>query len=155
MLKFICLFASFLFAGFIGFVCWKTKLLKFAFIYDLIEFFTLRIYGGNRAVRKWKKLKRSLAALSEENPAFITIKAHDILDKLLERLVPVYHAENFSTRLAYIGNHTFSNTEDIWWAHELYRSIQRGEQLVLSRDDLDKLVKTYDQALKDLNLKVN
>ncbi len=133
----------------------KTKWFKFLFWYNFIEFFTLKPYGGVKAARQWKRLKRKAQTMIEESRQEIVVKAHQILDKLLERLVPVYQADSFSTRLAYIngpGGDTFSNSEEIWWAHELYRSLARVEQHIVSKEELEKVVQTYDQAFKDLGI---
>jgi hypothetical protein len=151
-LKVIFLSVSIIFAGFIVYAFFVTKWFRFIFWYNFIEFFTLKIYGGVTAARKWKKIKHKAEKIHEEHYHAIVIQAHRVMDKLLERLVPVYQADNFSTRLAYIGDGTFSKIAGIWESHELYKRIIRRETFIISKKELDEVISAYDQAFKDLDI---
>ena len=125
---------------------------SFLFLYNFIEFITLKIYGGVSAEKKWKRIKERAHRQKGDNCDFIVVDAHKILDKLLEGLVPTYQADSFSTRLAYIGKGTFSGVEEIWWAHELYLSVTRNEVVEVGRENVERLIGAYDRAFKDLDL---
>jgi hypothetical protein len=151
-LKVIFLLVSLFFTGFIIYALFATKWFKFIFWYNFIEFFTLKLYGGVTAAKKWKKIKQKSAKMHEEHYHSIVIEGHRVMDKLLERIVPVYQADSFSTRLAYIGNGTFSDAAGIWESHELYKRIIRRETFIISKEELDDVIKAYDQAFKDLDI---
>ncbi len=128
------------------------RIFKLLFWYDFVEFFTLKLYGGRKAKKKWRKLVRKSKYLKPENYNFAIVKAHDILEILLERLAPVYSASTYGERLARVGEGTFSNIKDLWWAHELYRSVARNELIMISDDDFKKMMHVYNKAFKELEV---
>lgn len=141
--------------GFVLFVVitfMTTRWFRLLFWYDAIEFFTQKMYGSVRAGRKWRWLRFRARWASATRYSYYIIKSHDILGKLLERLVPIYQANSYGERLARTGEATFSNVKDIWWAHELYRAVKNKEYETLSQEDFVKLIRTYDQAMRDLEI---
>jgi len=143
---------SFGFVIFIIFTFVTTRWFRLLFWYDAVEFMTQKMYGSVRAGIKWRALRARARWASERSYPKYIIKGHNILGKLLERLVPIYQANSFGERLARTGTGTFSNVKDIWWAHELYRAVKNKEYKELSREDFDKLIQTYDQAMRDLEI---
>jgi hypothetical protein len=151
-LRILFLSVGLLFLGFIIFFLFNTRWFKHRFWYDFIEFFTMRIYGSYQAAFRWHRVKNKAARMRESDFKRIVIECHNILDKLLERLVPVYQADAFGERLAKLGEGTFSNVKDLWEAHELYRSVTREPNFAVKKEDLEKLLAAYEQAFKELEI---
>jgi hypothetical protein len=152
LLKISFLFLSLLFLLFIIITFMTTRWFRLLFWYDAIEFFTKKMYGSIWSAWRWRSLRWRSQRAREENYFKYIVKGHKILAKLLERLVPIYQANSYGERLARTGNGTFSSVKDIWWAHELYRSVKNKEYKNLSQDDFKKLIQTYDQAFRDLEI---
>ena len=151
-LHFLFLSVTIFFIGFLLFFLFTTRWFKLAFWYDFIEFFTLKIYGGNIAQIKWSLLKNKTKNIKPEMRGVFAIKAHKILEKLLERLVPLFYANTFGEKLARCAQGTFSDPTSVWWAHEIYRSVLKENYYIINDEEFEKLIKTYDQAFKDLGL---
>jgi len=141
-----------LLVGFLVFFILKTRWFKLYIWHDFIEFFTMKIYGGVRVGRKWKKLrKRALRAEDHEYKKLI-IKSHKLFGKLLKRLSPLYQSFDFGRQLARADKTTFSCPEDIWWAHELYKDIIRENTLEITEKEFRKSINAYNQAFIDLEV---
>jgi hypothetical protein len=151
-LRILFLLVGIFFLGFIIFFLFNTRWLKLRFGYDFVEFFTLRMYGSISAARRWQKIKKKATKMRESDFNHIVVESHDILDKLLKRLVPLYQANSFGERLARIGEGTLSNIKDVWEAHELYRSVTREPNFAVKKEELIKMLETYERAFKELEV---
>lgn len=152
LIKSLFFLLSFGFVLFIIFTFMTTRWFRLLFWYDAVEFITQKMYGSVRAGIKWRILRMRARWASERSYSKYIVKGHNILGKLLERLVPIYQANSYGERLARTGTGTFSNVKDIWWAHELYRDLKSGKLKTISKADFEKLIQTYDRALWDLEI---
>jgi len=151
-LKIIALVVTTFFVGSSVYFLLTTRWFKLFFWYDFIEFFTLEIYGSVWARARWKVFKKRTEKISEQDCNSIIISGHNLLDTLLERLAPMYQANNWSERLAKIGSGTFTDTKGLWEAHELYRSVTRESNFRATIEQAEMTAKAYEQALKDLEV---
>lgn len=150
--KIIFLIFDIFFLGFFIFFLVKTRWFKLFIWYDLIEFFTQKIYGGVRATKRWHKIKGRMLNIREEEFNLVVVELHDILGKILERMAPFHQTKTFSERLAKVGEGTFPGIKDIWEAYEIYRLIKKDPNYRVSREDFSKILNTYEQVFKDLEL---
>jgi hypothetical protein len=151
-LKIIFLLIGFSFIGFMIFFLFKTRWFKLQFLYDFVEVFTLRIYGGVMAHFHWMRLRYKIGDPTRPDYNDFVIKCHKIMDKLLARLVPTYHDNNFGERLAQLGNETFSNVSELWEAHELYRSIINDPNFKVDYNQAKRTLEIYEKAFQDLEI---
>jgi hypothetical protein len=110
------------------------------------------MYGGVLAGWKWKFFMWRLDRVKKIDYHQVIIKCHGIFNSLLIRLVPLHQADTYAERLAKPGSGTFTNIEDLWWSYELYRSIKKDPNIEISIEDLKKVLTTFDQALKELEI---
>jgi hypothetical protein len=150
-LKVMSILASIFFLGVIFYTFFKTRWFRFLFWYEFVEFFTLEIYGASRTRKTWRRVWAKTQHMDPITSGRIVIQLHDELGKLLLRLVPNFQSNSFGDRLARLGPSTFSNIDDIWEAHEIYRSVVR-ENHEVTPDEIKKVLAIYYQAFKDLGI---
>jgi hypothetical protein len=139
------------FATFLIYLIVETKWFRFLIWYDLVEFFTQRHYGAASASRHWKRIARHIENSEMKDHANVVTAGHEIMDNLLEKMVPMYQCQTYGDRLARLGPETFSNITDIWEAHELWRKIQR-ENYFPTPDEIKKTFDTYQKAFEELEI---
>jgi len=136
---------------FLIFVFFRTRWFKLLVWYNVIEFFTKRIYGGVFAKIRLGFIMSTFGNMEGKNYNKLVIKLHKMLDKVLTGLAPMHQAKTFAERLAKLGNGTFSNVADIWEAHEVYRKIKNDPEYQVDQGTFLKIAQTYRQALSDLD----
>lgn len=151
-LKILFFLLSVAMLGYIAYFLWITRWFKFYFWYSFVEFFTIRLYGSVGAAIHWGHIQRKLQNPSPEACREIIIESHNLLDRLLERLAPMYLCNTFAERLARIGSGTFSSLDGLWQAHELYRTVQKDPAYEVQPGELKATVDAYQQALIDLEI---
>ena len=151
-LKIIFFVIDILILVFLVFTFFKTRWFKLLVGYNVIEFFTRKIYGGVFAKIRLGLILRRFSKMDGGNYNNLVIRLHKMLDIILAGLAPMHQAKTFSERLAKMGKGTFSNVTDIWEAHEVYRKIKNEPTYRVDQGTFLKVVQTYRQALDDLGV---
>lgn len=126
--------------------------MKFALLYDLYEFFTLKIYGTKKARRCWGRIARKVNRGKLSSYDKVVIKADKIFHKLLVDLIPLYETHNFEERLRKVGLSTFSEPKKLWEAHLFCENKLMTNEYRLEREEALGMLKIYEQALIDLGI---
>lgn len=151
-LRVIFIFLSFFFFGFLIFFLLKTKWLRFIFIWDLYEFLFVKPYGALGIARHCRKISQNIERYNlDELKKAILILDKD-MDRFLERLNPLYQANNFEERLAYLGKETIENIEDLKKAHQIAKKIKTDKNFSLSSEKAKEILNIYLSSFKSLEI---
>lgn len=151
-LKVFALSFTALFAAFLVFVLIKTRWAAFYFLYDSVEFFTLKHYGVVSASRKWRKIKRHTRFFDENAYKEAIVRSQAILDKMLKSTVPLYQATDFNKRIAMLGAETLPNIKDIPYAYGVCGKIISDPSYKLTAEEGRGVIKIYEDALRELGV---
>lgn len=96
--------------------------------------------------RKWNKIKDTAAA-PNDSARLAVIEADKLLDYVLK--ARGYRGEAMGDRLKEAGS-DFSHLDDVWEAHKLRNKLVHETEYEADRRLIDKSIKQFRQALKDL-----
>lgn len=148
--KIAFLVISSFFLGFIIFALLKTMWLKFAFLENLVEFFTYRPYGIRKITKQWAKTLTRLEAGSESEYKLAIIEVDRMLDDVLKRMG--YPGANLEERLSQLTSATLSNIDQIRGAHQIRNNIIRDPDYRLDLNEAKRILEIYEQAFRDLQV---
>lgn len=141
--------------GFLIFFLYKTKWAKFLFVYDIVGFFTVKMYGYKKSKRTWKKIVKKMEKNKKQQSLVynkLVIRADETMNFLLKHLVPMYQATDFSERLRRTGLNTFTYPKLLWEAHMYTKNYLKSKQVILTREQAQNMLNIYYYALKDLEV---
>jgi len=95
--------------------------------------------NDKKIVKKWKKIEKKLLANSQTNYKLAILEADELFDRILQILGPT----------AEIKIPNFKEIEEIKKTKE---SILENPQYALTREETEKTIGAYTQALKDLGI---
>lgn len=128
----------------------KSSWLKNRFLQDMVEILTYRPYGVKKMAKIWSKIKGRLEAGSESEYKLAVIEADSILNDVLERMG--FKGEILGDRLKQVTTDILPNIEETREAHKVRNNIVYDPDYKLTLDQAQKVLKTYEQALRDLQV---
>jgi len=128
----------------------KSSWLKNRFLQDMVEILTYRPYGVKKMAKIWSKIKGRLEAGSESEYKLAVIEADSMLNDVLERMG--FKGEILGDRLKQVTTDILPNIEETREAHKVRNNIVYDPDYKLTLDQAQKVLKTYEQALRDLQV---
>lgn len=128
----------------------NTNYLHFRIFQDVTEFFTYKPYGTKKMIKVWKKIFGRLELPNESEYKLAVIEADDLLDGILKRLG--YAGDNLKERLASLTGIILPSIDKVREAHTVRNSIVHDPDYHLTLDQAKKLLDTYEQALRELQV---
>lgn len=149
--KIIMIIITVLAVGFLLFFLTRSRWFKFYFLYNFVEFITLKPYGYYRARRQWRKIQSLQQDNNINSWSKAILLADKMIDQLLKDLIPSLHLNNTEQRLRALGYGTFSEPKKIWQANMFCQYKLKNQKYQLTKEEKDQLITTYKQALHDIN----
>lgn len=149
-LKVISLFLSLFFLAFIIFALLKTKWLEFSFLEDLSELLTFRPYGFRKIAASWKKIIKRIDARDQSEYKVAIIEADGMLNEILQKMG--FIGKSLDDKLKQLDSNILSNIDQVWEAHNLYNDIINDPDFKLGKEETQKVLNIYEQALKELQI---
>ncbi|MCH7828403.1 hypothetical protein IH982_00830 [Patescibacteria group bacterium] len=132
------------------FVLLRTMWMKFAFLFDLTEFFTFRPYGLRRVVGKWQKIQRRLETANEAEYKLAIIEADGMLNDILLRMN--FRGETLGDRLKTLTTSIIPNLDDIWKAHQTRNNVVHDPDYRLTLEEAQRTLEIYQTTFTNLDL---
>lgn len=149
-LKIIFIVISLFFLVIIFYSLRKSSWLKNRFLQDMVEILTYRPYGIKKMAKIWSKIKGRLETGSESEYKLAVIEADSMLNDVLERLG--FKGEILGDRLKQVTTDILPNIEETREAHKVRNNIVYDPDYKLTLDQARKVLKIYEQALRDLQV---
>lgn len=149
-LKIVFLIISLILTLFIIFALFNTSWLKLFAIEDMVQFITFRPFGLKRITKDWQRITKRIETFSEPEYKLAVIEADDMLDNVLKKMG--YNGKNLEERLDKINSIILPNIEEIKTNHKVRNDIVYDPDYKLTLDRVSKLLKSYEQALKNLEV---
>lgn len=149
-LKGFFIFSSLLLLVFVIFFLFKTDILRWYFLEDLIEFLSFKSYFGRKQLKRWKKVKKWISSGKEDDLKVAIIEANRMLhEALIEREIKgkdvLEKLENISPKL--LPPELFGEIKN---SFEVYRNIIEDPSFKISQKEARKVIEGYEKALKEL-----
>lgn len=138
------------FLGFIILIVHRTSWVRFAFVWDILEFLTFRPYGLRRMTQKWRKIKERMESPNESEWKLVLIEADSMLDESLKRMG--FRGEGMDDRIKTIAPTIVSNIQDVMEAHQVRNNIVHDPDYRLTLDKARKAFDAYEKAFRELDL---
>lgn len=151
-LKVLFIFTTFLFLGYLIYFLIKTRWLKYAILWDIGEFLTLKIYGGKKAGKFLKRVEKKKNRFSERDFKKAIILADRYFDKVLARLVPFFQAKTFEQRMERLGQITLPNKAELLKAHQIAKKIKEDFTFKLTKEEGLRILEIYKRAFSALDI---
>lgn len=103
-----------------------------------------------RLLKKWEGIQKKLRKGDDASMRLAVIEVDKMFDELVQRMG--YHGNTMGERLEKIDASQFSQIQGIWEAHKLRNSIVHDSDFTLTREDAERVIKTYEEVLKDLDV---
>lgn len=149
-LKIIFIVISLFFLVIIFYSLRKSSWLKNRFLQDMVEILTYRPYGIKKMAKIWSKIKGRLEAGSESEYKLAVIEVDSMLNDVLERMG--FKGEILGDRLKQVTTDILPNIEETREAHKVRNNIVYDPDYKLTLDQARKVLKIYEQALRDLQV---
>lgn len=148
-LKIGVLVLSGFFLWLIIFVILRTNWVRYAFAEKLVEFFTYRPYGAKKITKEWAKILKRLETGNEGEYRLAISEAEDMFGETLRKLG--YGAKTLEERMGQAAA-ILSNAEELREAHRIRNQALYDPAYKLDQDTTRKVVRIYEQALRDLEI---
>lgn len=112
---------------------------------------TYTIQGGKeKAVRKeWEELLKQVSVTSDDNAGLIVIAADNITDGALQKIgMP---GSTMSDRIHAVSGQ-LKSINDLWAVHRFRNKIAHGKNHYVSTDELQDILKKYENVLTELDV---
>ncbi|PIZ99193.1 MAG: hypothetical protein COX77_02300 [Candidatus Komeilibacteria bacterium CG_4_10_14_0_2_um_filter_37_10] len=130
---------------------YRSRWFKLYFLYNLVEFITIKPYGYYRVRRQWKKIQPLQKSNNPDDWRQAIILANKMIEQLVADLIPNQHLNNLEQRLRALGYGTFSEPKKIWQANMLCQYKLKDKSYQLTQEETTTLITAYQQALRDIN----
>ena len=141
---------SILFVLFIIFAVFSTHYLKWMFMQDAVEFFTLRHFGAKRISRRWIKIQNRLKTGSESEYKLAIVEADDMLAGAMKRMG--YEGPTLAERLDKITSATLPSIEQVYEAHKLRDRIVHEPDFTISLEEAKKNLAIFGKAFEEFQI---
>ena len=132
------------------FVLSRTMWVKFAFLFDVTEFFTSRPYGLRKIVGKWQKIQQRLKTANEAEYKLAIIEADGMLNDILLRMN--FRGETLGDRLKTLTSTIIPNLDDVWKAHQTRNNVVHDPDYRLTLHEAQKTLLVYQTTFTNLDL---
>lgn len=149
-LKIIFIVISLFFLVIIFYSLRKSSWLKNRFLQDMVEILTYRPYGIKKMAKIWSKIKGRLELGAESEYKLAVIEVDSMLNDVLERMG--FKGEILGDRLKQVTTDILPNIEETREAHKVRNNIVYDPDYKLTLDQAKKVLKIYEQALRDLQV---
>jgi hypothetical protein len=148
VLKYLFLFFGFFFLGYTIWALLKTSWLKRAILIDLKEFLTYKPFYTKIFLSKWKKIEKRLESKIESEFKLAVIEADELLNKAMDEIG--YQGKDLTEKLERITEEVISNLKELKEVRRIRDDIIEDPSYRLSEEEVKKILKVYEKALKDL-----
>jgi len=132
------------------FVLGRTMWMKYAFLFDLTEFFTFRPYGLRRMIGKWQKIQVRLETANEAEYKLAVIEADGMLNDILLRMG--FRGETLGDRLKILTTAIIPNLDDVSHAHQTRNNVVHNPDYRLTLEEAQRTLAIYEAAFSNLDL---
>jgi hypothetical protein len=132
------------------FILIRTAWAKFAFLFDLTEFFTARPYGLRKMLGKWQKMQARLETANEAEYKLAIIEADNMLNDILVRLG--FRGETLGDKLKTLTTGIIPNLDDVWKAHQIRNNVVHDPDYRLSLQEAQQALAIYEAVFANLDL---
>jgi hypothetical protein len=146
--KYLFLFFGFFFVGYTLWGLFKTSWLKRAILIDLKEFLTYKPFYAKKFLPKWKKIEERLKSKIEADFKLAVLEADELLNKVMDEIG--YPGKNLEEKLEKITEETISNINKLKEVRKVRDDIIEDPNYKLSEEEAKKILKVYEEALRDL-----
>ena len=128
----------------------KTTWKKYAFLEDIVHFFTFKPYGIKKFTKSWQNIAKKLRSGDEPEYKLAIIEADETLNDILEKVG--YSGETLEEKIDKVSLVVISNKEEILEAHKVRNSIVYNPNYKIELEEAKKLLEIYRKALTDLGM---
>ena len=141
---------SFFFLIIIIILLFKTNWKNYAFLENIVHFFTFRPYGAKKFTKSWQNIAKKLKTRDESEYKLAIIEADTTLDDILEKVG--YKGEKFEDKIDKVSPVVISNKEEILEAHKIRNSIVYNPNYKVEFEEAERILEIYKKALSDLGI---
>lgn len=128
----------------------RTSWVKFAVIYNVVEFLTYRPLGLPRMARRWERIKRRLDTGNEAEFKLAIIEADAILRDTFERIG--FHGETLGDQIKLIPPTVVPNVAELEEANRIRNDVVHDPDYRVTLEETRKVLAIYETALRSLDL---
>lgn len=140
------------FIGFLVFFLLKTRWLELSFLYPVVEFFDIHIFGSRKAKKRLKKIFKKIDDFEEKDYKKAIIKVDKRLAKVLGELVPFFQTTTSEERLSRLSPVTLPNVEQLQKVHKISKEIRNDPDYKLELEEGRRILSIYEKAFRELEI---
>ena len=103
-----------------------------------------------KMAKKWDTILKQIQSGDENAYKFGVIEADKTFDDMLKKIG--YEGKDMGERMKNIQPGQMSNIDELWQAHKMRNNIVHDPDFHLTRAQAEKVVKTFEKALKELQV---
>ncbi len=102
-----------------------------------------------KQIKSWQSIQEYMSSSNPNDWRAAILKADIILDDLLSNLG--YSGESLGDKLKQISKSEFRTIEDAWEAHKVRNTIAHEGEVVLSKNEAQKAINSYERVFKEFD----
>ena len=146
--KVVLIFFSIVFFVFIIYFFARSTYLKYQFVLDVREFFSIESASLRKFSRRWKRIQQRIGTGVEAEYKLAIIEAEDLLNDLLEG--KGIKGENFEERINQIEKTQLPNLDEVLEAHKTRNDIMHDPNYKMESERAKKVLDIYEKAIKGI-----
>ncbi len=141
-----------LFCLFMGFIIWalfKASWLKFYFLFDLVEFLTMRPYGVKKMTKIWNETVEKVASNNQKEYKPALVELDENLDLILMK--SGYKGKDLAERLNQLTEKSFPPLLRVLESHRICEDIKADRNYQLDLGEAKKMLTVYKETFECLH----
>jgi len=128
----------------------RTSWMQYAFLENLVQFFTFKPYGIKKSIKSWMKITKKLESGDEAEYKLAVIEADKMLDDILKQVG--YSGETLEDKIQKLSQFLISNKEEVLEVHRYINDLLYNPNYRLDLDKTKEFLEVYKKALVELGV---